>query len=301
LTNHPLYSAGNGQDLRHVLQSIKDAAIVGDLAPNIGSWVSRLARLAGVTEAVAFAAMSKTVAKADLPKLRDVVMRLIDAIVQCWSPAADCSHESVRRAAQVLIDECGRASSLDHEQLLPAYMVAAGNGDGDIAARINGKRMTLARVQRALEQGRDSTATLAGDPALYVEPGEGSTELLHKKLDAGGFSVVSRCSAEDLRDKADYLGIVWTKKYGHEKGLTRYNHIRSIVLSDAGRAFDAAQTETDSFGPEMREDLRRRLRERRTSGDQLYDCTEDHLEGVAFSLTAQCKVVWSHARPWESQ
>jgi hypothetical protein len=35
----------------------------------------------------------------------------------------------------------------------------------------------------------------------------GSTDLLYKKLDAGGFSAVSRNSAEDLRDKADYLGI----------------------------------------------------------------------------------------------
>jgi hypothetical protein len=301
LTNHPLYSAGNGQDLPHVLQSIKDAATVADLPSKVASWVRRVARDADVTEGIAFATMSKTVAKSDLPKLRDAVMRLIEAIVQCWSPAAECSHESVRRAAQALVDECSRASSLDHEQLLPAYMIAAVDDDADMAARIDGKRMTLARVQSALENGRDSTATLAGDPTLCVEPGEGSTELLHKKLDAGGFSVVSRNSAEDLRDKADYLGIGWTKKYGHDRGLERYDHVRSLVLSDAGRAFDAAQTEDDDFGPAMREDLRRRFRERRTAGYQLYDCTDDHLEGVAFSLTAQCKVVWSHTRPWESQ
>lgn len=301
LTNHPLYSAGNGQDFPHVLQSIKDATSVADLPSIVAPWVRRIARDADVTEAVAFAALSKTVAKADLPKLRDAVMRLIDAIALCWAPAADCSHDAVKRAAQALIDKCGRASSLDHEQLLPAYMIASVDDAADIAARIDGKRMTLARVQSALEHGRDSTATLAGDPARCVEPGQGSTELLHKKLDTGGFSVVSRNSAEDLRDKADYLGIGWIKKYGHDKGLERYDHVRSLVLSDAGRAFDATQTEADGFGPAMREDMRRRFRERRTAGDQLYDCTDDHLEGIAFSLTAQCKVVWSHARPWESQ
>ena len=254
-----------------------------------------------MTEAVAFGALSKTVAKADLPKLRDAVVRLIDTIAQCWAPAEDCSYESVRRAAQALIDECGRASSLDNEQLLPAYMIAAADDNADIATRINGKRMTLSRVESVLESGRDSAAPLAGDPALSVEPGGGSTELLHRKLDAGGFSAVSRNSAEDLRDKADYLGIGWTKKYGHDKGLERYDHIRSIVLSDAGRAFDTIQTAADGFGPTMREDLCRRLQERRRAGHQLYDCTDDHLEGIAFSLTAQCKVVWSHARPWESE
>lgn len=301
LTNHPLYSAGNGQDLPYVLRLIKDAASVADLSSIVAPWVRQVARDADVTDAIVFAALSKTVAKADLPKLRDATMRLIDAIAQCWASAADCSHDAVKRAAQALIDKCGRASSLDHEQLLPAYVIAAVDDDSDMAARIDGKRMTLARVQSILEHGRDSAAMLAGDPALCVEPGEGSTELLHKKLDAGGFSAVSRNSAEDLRDKADYLGIGWIKKYGHDKGLQRYGHVRSLVLSDAGRAFDAIQAEVDSFGPAMREDLRRRFRERRTAGDQLFDSTDDHLEGIAFSLTAQCKVVWSHARPWESQ
>lgn len=299
LTNHPLYSAGNGQDLSHVLQLIKDATTVADLPSNFASWIRRIARYADVTEAVVFAAMSKTVAKAELPKLRDAVMRLIDTLTQCWSPAAECSHESVRRAAQALIDECGHASSLDHEQLLPAYVIATVEPDEQIAARIAGKRITLERVQAVLEAGRDSTATLEGDPAQYVPPGEGSTDLLHHKLDAGGFSAVSRNSAEDLRNKADYLGIKWIKQYGNSKGLTRYNHVRTLVFSDAGRAFDATQTAADGFGPAMREDLRRRFRNRRAAGDQLFDCTDDHLEGIAFSLTAQCRVVWSHARPWE--
>jgi hypothetical protein len=170
-----------------------------------------------------------------------------------------------------------------------------------MAARIDGKRMTLARVQGILDHGRDSIAMLAGDPAFCVKPGGGSAELLNQKLDAGGFSAVSRHSAEDLRNKADYLGIVWIKKYGNDEGLRRYDHVRSSVFSDAGRAFDATQVKADSFGPAMREDLRRRFRERRTAGDQLFDSTDDHLEGIAFSLTAQCKVVWSHAKPWEQQ
>lgn len=301
LTNHPLYSAGNGKDLPHVLQSIKGATSIADLPSAVAQWVRRVARDTAVTEAVVFAALSKTVAKASLPKLRDAVIRLIDTIAQCWAPAADCSHHAVKRAALALIDECGRASSLAHEQLLPAYLITDVDDNADMAERIDGKRMTLARVQSILEHGRDSTATLAGDLTLCVKPGEGSPELLHKKLDAGGFSSVSRNSAEDLRDKADYLGIGWIKKYGRDKGLQRYDHVRSLVLSDAGRAFDATKTMADGFGPAMRDDLRCRFRERRMAGDQLFDSTDDHLEGIAFSLTAQCKIVWSHARPWESQ
>ena len=83
-------------------------------------------------EEAAFDAMSKTVARADLPKLRDAVMRLISALSQCWAPAAECSHGAVERAAQTLVDECGRASSLAHEQLLPAYMIAAADEKGPL-------------------------------------------------------------------------------------------------------------------------------------------------------------------------
>lgn len=301
LTNHPLYSAETNNNLRQVLKSIKDAESVENLPSDISLWVRKVALNAGVSEVVAFAAISKTEAKSNLPKLRDAVMRLISTITQCWASAADCSYDVVRRAAQALIDECGRASSLGHEQLLPAYVIADVGENADIMARINGKRMTIVRVQNILEYGRDSLATLIADPALCIKPGEGSTELLHKKLDAGGFSVVSRNSAEDLRNKADYLGIVWTKKFGNEKGLQRYDHIRSIVLSDAGRAFDATQTEADGFGPKMREYLCRLFRERRRAGSELFDSTDDHLEGMVFSLTAQCKVAWSNARPWESE
>ncbi len=301
LTNHPLHTANNGQSLPYVLQSVKDVATLGDLPSVVGRWIKRVACDAEVTESTAFGAMKKTSARSDLPKLRDATMRLIDTLSQCWAPAGECSHDAVKRAARALIEECGRASSFDHEQLLPAYVIATATPDDDVGARIEGKRMTLARVETVLEQGRDSTATLESDPALFVEPGEGSTELLHKKLDAGGFSAVSRNSAEDLRDKADYLGISWTKKHGRDKGLQQYSHVRSLVLSEAGRAFEATQSAGDGFGPSMRDDLRNRVRQRRANGDQLYDASDDHLEGIAFSLTAQCEVVWSHARPWESQ
>ena len=114
-----------------------------------------------------------------------------------------------------------------------------------------------------LTEGLNSTASLLQDEHRQLEPGQGSTELMLKKLDAGGFSAVSCNSAEDLRDKADYLGITWTKKLGRLRGLERYNHICSVALNHAARAFEVAQTDAGKFGPQMREDLRWRIHERR--------------------------------------
>lgn len=299
-TNHSLHPAKNGTGIRFILSEIETAATLADLPRMVSLWIGKVAKVAQITERETFAAISKADVCSDLPKLRDATIRLMHTISQAWAPASECSMEAVRRAARSLIDECTRASSLDHQQLLRGYVLAPDIDDSDVVARIDGKRITPARVSAILEAGRDSTAILAGDPDLGPEPGSGSTDLLQRKLAAGGFSAVSTNSAEDLRDKADYLGIRWTKRYGTRQGLQRYDHVCSTVLSDAGRAFDATQTDEGSFGPAMREDFRRRIRERRANGDELFDCTDDHLEGVAFSLTSQCRIAWSNSRPWET-
>lgn len=300
LTNHPLHSAKNSRDLAHVLKVIKDAPTIGDLPGPVASWLRRVARTACCSDIVAFATLSKTNAMHDLPKLQDISTRLIETVTESWPKAADCSYHTVSRAANDLVAECGRASSLAHDDVLPAYVAALPDSeDIELQKCLDGKRMTLNRVVQALDRGIDIVADLDGDPSDCVGPGDGSTDLMLKKLDAGGFSAVSLTSAEDLRDKAEYLGISWTKRHGKLKGLQRYGHIRTLVLSDAARAFEATTTPDDNFGPAMREALRARFRERRSSNDRLYECADEHLEGVAYSLTAECKVVWSNTRPWE--
>ncbi len=299
VTNHPLHTAANAQCLKHNLAKIAVAPTLADLPAPVAKWLCAVANKAGQSETTAFQAMKKTTATDELPKTADCLMRLIDALSNCWDGAAEASHSRVRSAALALIDECGRAASLGHEQLLPAYLAATHQPEASIAARINGKRLTAERVAAVLRAGLDSTAPLTGQPNTHVAPGQGSTDLLKKKLDAGGFSLVSLNSAEDLRDKAEYQGIAWMNKLGQSKGLERYNHIRSIALSDAARAFEETKNDAKPFGPAMRESLRKRFIARRSASERLFDCSDEHLEGFAYALTAQCKVQWSINRPWE--
>ena len=51
----------------------------------------------------------------------------------------------------------------------------------------------------------------------------------------------------------------------------------------------------------MLEKFRSRLEDRRADGTQLYDCTNEHLEGFAYVLTSECLVTWSADRPWETK
>lgn len=302
LTNHPLYAAGNGKDLCYVLHTIRAVASETKLSRPVARFLTHIASEAGCTTEVAIAALAKTSASDDLPKLPDIEMRLVTALTGVWTRAADCSHASVVRAARSLVSECGRASSLAHQDVLPAYLPATGDPPGkELAARLEGKRIAQARVLNVLDFGLNETAPLDGEPESCVEPGTGATDLLLRKLHAGGFSAVSRNSAKDLRDKADYLGIVWTKKHGRTSGLQRYGHVRSLVLSDAARAYEARRNAGHPFGLQMLSELRSRFQHRRTEGSQLYECSNEHLEGFAYSLTSECKVQWSLDRPWEAE
>jgi hypothetical protein len=302
VTNHPLYAAKNGQGLPYILATVKTSATNAWTSWPVSRFLSGVAREAGCSEDVTLVALAKTGARDDLPKFADIEGRLVATLTSVWPRATECSYSSVERAARALILECERASSLAHESTLPAYLGAVADpNETELGALLAGKRIDRTRVLAALDQGLNETALLNGDPALCVEPGAGRTSLLLKKLDAGGFSAVSRNSAQDLRDKADYLGIVWTKKHGRTAGLQRYEHVRSLVLSDAARAFEAAQSENQPFGVQMLRELCSRFRQRRQDGTQLYDCSDEHLEGFAYSLTSECKVQWSLNRPWEDE
>ena len=302
LTNHPLHAAGNGQDFAHVLNQIREASGPEDVTGPSRSLLQEMARNVGCSEHTAFAALSKTRARSNLPKLEDVVIRCVGTLTLVWSRAAECSYEAVFRAARRCVEECGGASSLAHADVLPAYLPAiTAPGDPELAARLRGKRIDKTRMLRVLDEGVNVTEPLYSDPSDITQPGAGETSLLRLKLSAGGFSAVSLNAAEDLRSKADYLGISWTKKHGATQGLQRYSHVRSLVLRDAADAFEAGKSEDTPFGLEMLSQLRTRFGRRRTEGTQLYGCSDEHLEGLAFSLTSQCKVQWSLRRPWEEQ
>lgn len=298
LTNHPLFAGGNSKDICYVLAQIKRAATRLDLPGPVLAVLSKIAKAAGCPDDVAFAALAKSQASDALPKLHDAETRLVTTLTPCWDAAENSSVASVQKAARALVAECGRASSLAHEDVLPAYLPLMA-GTAEVVARVKGKCIDRARVLGILNDGLNSTAILDGGPQSYIQPGVGTKDLLLAKLEAGGFSAVSQTSAGDLRDKADYLGIVWMNKHGSQKGLQRYNHVRSVVLADAARAFESTKTTERTFGVPMLSDMRARIKERRSDGNQLYDCSDEHLEGFAYSLTSECTVTWSLDRPWE--
>lgn len=301
MTNHYFHPGKAATSLLYVLEQIRRSDTVAQLPTPIKNVLRDLATATETSDKVALRTLRKTTASSDLPKLRDALTRLIQTLAECWDGASECTHEVIQKAAQGLVDECARASALDHRQLSRGYAPAVLHSTPDRPARVEGKRMSLERVERALRDGMASTAPLVGLPASELGLGEGRTDLLRIKLNAGGFSIVSCNSAEDLRIKADYLAFASINRLGEAVGLRRYEHMRSLVLSDASRALELVKREDVKFGPEMREALRRRFEERRAKSESLYDYSDEHMEGLAYSLTAQCEIHWSAERPWEAK
>jgi hypothetical protein len=301
LTNHPLFSSKNGKDISFILDEIKNAITIDEVAGPTFKYIKEIATKTNCSEAQIFTTLKKTKANHDLPKLEDVSFRLINSLTDVWETAKESSIEAVKHAAFALIEECGRASALAHYDLLPAYISAINNSrEVELNARLKEKKIDKPRLLNVLQKGIDGTIPLYCDPNALIEPGTGQTILLRKKLDAGGFSAVSLNSAEDLRDRADYLGIVLIQKHGHLIGLQKYNALSAMVLRDAADAFEVVKRD-DPFGVEMLFELRKNFSQRQAKDIDLFGCTDEHLEGLAYSLTSQCKIYWSKNHPWEDK
>lgn len=294
LTNHALSAAKNGRGFPYLLSLINDADSPAELDGHASKFVSKIAAKSRRSTDESFAALKKTVASDSLPKLADIQSRLVDTLASIWDEGANATNQALHRAAQNLVAECQNASSLGHEHLLPAYLPGMdGAVSAEVRARIDGKRLDRARLIAALEFGLHSTETLDGDVDACPMPGVGRTDVLLRKLDAGGFSVVSRNSAIDLRNKADVLGLKWLGKHGEKNGLKRYDHVRSCVLSDAAKSFEKTKKSDGAFGLDMLDELRSEFQQRRANRDQLFDSRDEHLEGFAYGMTAECKIQWS--------
>lgn len=300
ITNHPIQSTSNGKDIAFLLSKISASQSYDSLCNVAKNFIRKISGNAEIEEEGTYNTLKKASIKHNLPKFQDATMRLINTLVLVWDRAKVASYEGIKRTANCLIDACFRASSLASQDLLPAYLPVSTNGvEKEIQERITGKIFNKQRVCDVLLQGLDDTIPLSCDPMNLEDIRTGSKELLRKKLAAGGFSAVSTIYAEDLRDTADYAGARLIQKYGREQGLQKYQELRLKVQGDAARAYENEKKDEEQFGIDMLSSLRNDLKNRVSSGEQLYGCSSEHLEGLAYSLTSQCKIMWSKNRPWE--
>lgn len=302
ITNYSFQSSSNSKDITFLLNQINTSANIVSLSKDVKTFIEKLSKQARIVESEIYFTLKKTTVSNDFPKLQDATIRLIDTISLVWDNANNISLEGLRRAAINLIDECSHASSLLSQDLLPAYLPISSNGiDREKQERISGKIFNRNRVINILLQGYEEAIPLSCDPNELENIRTDGTELLRKKLTAGGFSAISIGYGEKLRNISDYAGLCLIQKYGRIQGLQKYHELRLKVRGDAASEYERNKKDDRKFGFDMQLSLRDALKKRISSGEPLYGYSAEHLEGLAYSLTSQCEIAWSTDRPWENK
>lgn len=295
-TNHTFLSnRKTGTCLPYLLELSKAAADEVSADPKLLAHLKKLNRKTGHPKSVCLAAMKKCRCDHSLPKIDHIKQELVNTLAASWDDAANVALPALQQAANALVSECQRASSLDHAQTLPRYITANSTIDSaSVREAIQGKRLSAERVQRSLNSSLTSASMLASGTPPRPEIGIAGRTKLDIKLEAGGFSAVSINAAKDLRDKAEFHSLEWMHQFGEREGLRRHDHVRSIALRDAADAFEQSKSTALPFGIAMRDALKAHFQKRRReSTTPLFECLDEHLEGHVYSLTKECKVWWS--------
>ena len=297
-TNHPTQATSNGKDIVYLLNKIKEDCAYTDQPRVVTSFVKKVSEKAKVLPEITYVSLKKCGVQQDLPHLKDISMRLINNLAIDWETAKTGSLPAVKQAAEVLVSECAKASALAEQDYLPFYIGVS--NEEETRGLIESKTFNRTRVLGILN------SAFNGDLPLFrafdfEEETSYDKNLLREKMTAGGFSATSTLYAEDLRDTADYAGYQLIQKYGADLGKQRYDELKLKVHKEAAIAFESEKEHMDPFGVKMLEKMREQLKTRVASGENLYGFTSDHLEGLAYALTSQCKVAWSIKRPWEEK
>ena len=243
--------------------------------------------------------MSKTQCDDSLPKVDHCVLALIESLAEVHFGAREATRESLLRIASRLTDEIRRASSHIHRQALPAWLgLMPDSEDVEAQSCRQAKHFTRGRLLGIIEAGLAPTRLLQPNcGAVDYQPAEGLSKL-EQKLEAGGLSATTVNMATDFSSSALSLLLQWQNMLGEATALARYKHIRALVLRECASAHEAAKTDSAPFGAAMQNELRRRLLEQsQLNSSSLFSCTKEDLEGIAYELTKECKVWWSHRFP----
>ncbi len=233
------------------------------------------------------------------PKLDDMVVRLMEDLIRVRPHLDGRPHAELRRIAQELIDMSAAAASTCIDDTVKAYFSFCEDPEACAEkAVIESKRITGVMLDEVIQKVLRFEYTLPSrnQVSLSTLPkGSMKTEL---KLSKGGVSKQSISLAKDNKHHAEYLLIQWSHKLNNVETDRRYQHLRSLALTECTEAFDDAYCADKPFGSQMLKKVRKRIRKRVDDNrEKLFDCSYEHLMGMVSILTEECKVWWSDPFP----
>jgi hypothetical protein len=302
-TNYAFWSARKNTKNLHYLLDLAKNTLQSDPSsppPSLAGYISILAERvnSSTNTPVSSEAVLRTLGKVgiqeDLPKFDDLESRLVSHIPEHYN-VGEAGFDDLLRAAKALINRMFEAASLSTVSAKQMYFVLFSD---PMQVRtdtiIEGKRITRDTIEGVLRERLSSDAFLRTVGAVSISDLPKGMRGLELKMAKGRISARSIHNAKDHMYSTWKLLDEWIYKYDPERADQRYEQLKVIVGNECQEAYDLAYTPDKPFGQEMLNDVRRRLRSRRSSEpDLFFACTHEHTLGMASILTELCDVWWS--------
>lgn len=233
------------------------------------------------------------------PKLGDMVGRLMEDLIRVRPQLDDRPHAELRRIAQELIAMSTAAASTCMDDTVKAYFSFCEDPEA-CAERsvIESKRITGPMLDEIIQKVLTFEYTLPSRNQVSSSTLPKGTRKTQLKLTKGGISKQSINLAKENKYHAEFLLAKWSHKLTEVDADRRYQHLRSIALTECTEAFDDAYSAEEPFGSLMLTKVRKRIRKRVDDNrDELFDCSYEHLMGMVSILTEECTVWWSDPFP----
>jgi hypothetical protein len=286
----------NGSNLLHLLKTIKaPGAKIDDLksAP-----FSKLAKkvLGSVSPdyALLFATLRKVDVQ-DIPGIADIESRLRDLVARL-TQLKDRPYADIARVATALIRSMHDAANLSHQDARRDYFAVLVNPQQvRDRAKIDGKRISRELLERLIASACAPSVLLATHGNVSVAQLPKGMQVVEQKLAAGEVTVANVNLMKDHKYSAELLLANWLYKSSPEEADRRYQHVRTAVNTDCQEAHDATVGNgSEPYGQAMLKDVRARIHQRyEREKASLFDCSYEHLMGIAGVLTEDCTVWWS--------
>lgn len=165
----------------------------------------------------------------------------------------------------------------------------------ELDAIIQKKRITRDRVQSVVDSSVTQPGLLRGLSPLPVKDWPRGMDILDAKMRNGSISNEDINRVKDYDNSVFDLLLRWNYRYGKIETDERAEHLRLIVDSECGYAYNKYKESQTPFGEQMLTLVRERLTQRQMDVSQRFqnECIVEHLEGIAGMLTERCDVWWS--------
>lgn len=221
-----------------------------------------------------------------------------DHLVSCLSNYIELkekSYEEIKKISLRLIQKIYEASSLNYQSPTHDYFILSDNPQDSINQEIlDGKKITKEIITATIKQELRPQNLIQTNRDIDISILPPGTRKLKLKMIKGDISLSSVQLFEDYKHVAEnyFQKVLYKKDPGQANAL--FDSLSLIVKTECIETYDSLFSSEHSFGKEMLQQVRRKLRDRYTEDCKwMFSGSYEHLLGIAGIITEECGIWWS--------